>query len=119
MDKTMKIRTGIIAISLALMCASIQAQPRQHTRRGHGVTTIIVKPAAKGHGVKRTDRKDRLAMAVAHLRTNRFLTVKKYAKMTGLTHATAEAELEIFAADRCNPVVRALKGKKKIYTMLG
>lgn len=119
MDTTTKIRTGIIAISLALVCTSVQTQPRQHARRSHGVTTIIVKPAAKGHGVKRPDRKDRLAMAVAHLRTNRFLTVKKYAKMTGLTYATAEAELEAFSADRRNPVVRALKGKKKIYTMLG
>lgn len=55
-------------------------------------------------------------MAVAYLEHNQYLSVKKYAKMTGLSKDMAEAELDAFACDKRNPVTLVISGKKKLYT---
>lgn len=54
-------------------------------------------------------------MAMAYLKEHEYLTVKRYAKMTELSKAAAEAELDAFAADQDRPIETAIRGKKKVY----
>ncbi len=56
-------------------------------------------------------------MATAYLEHNQYLSVKKYAKMTGLTKAMARAELDAFACDERNPITPVILNRKKlVYT---
>lgn len=55
-------------------------------------------------------------MAMAYLKTNKYLTIKQYAKMTQFSRAAAEAELDAFAMDKKNSIQLVIRGKKKIYT---
>lgn len=115
----MKIRTGLVAVSIALLGTTAMAQPRHYHRYGHGVRTVVVKPAATAHVVNRMDKNDRLAMAVAYIKDKGTITARKYAKITGLARTTAEAELEVFANDKRCPVVRAASSRKSVYTLRG
>lgn len=54
-------------------------------------------------------------MAVAYLKTNKYLTIKQYVKMTQLNKAAAEAELDAFAMDKKKPIQLVIRGKKKVY----
>ena len=54
-------------------------------------------------------------MAMAYLDNHGYLTVKKYAQMTGLPKTAAEAELDAFAADKDNPVTAVIRDGKKVY----
>ena len=63
----------------------------------------------------RFNQKERLAMAVAYLKTHEFLTIKQYAKMTQLSKTSAEAELDAFAMDKKKPIQLVIRGKKKVY----
>ena len=65
----------------------------------------------------RFSKKDRLEMAIAYLKNNKALSISKYSKMTGLTSATAEAELDAFSACRNNRIAMVMNGKKKMYVL--
>ena len=54
-------------------------------------------------------------MAIAYLETHKHLGIRQYAKMTGLSMAAAEAELDAFAMDKKKPVQLIIRGKKKVY----
>ena len=56
-------------------------------------------------------------MAMAYLKNHDYLTVQKYAKMTELSKATAQAELDAFATDKDKPIEAAAKGRKKVYIL--
>ena len=56
-------------------------------------------------------------MALAYLKNNKSLSISKYSKITGLTNATAEAELDAFAVNKQNPIKMILNGKKKLYVV--
>ena len=56
-------------------------------------------------------------MAVAYLNDNKYLSIKKYAGMTGLTKKMAEAELDAFSNAREKTIVMVLADKKKLYPL--
>ena len=56
-------------------------------------------------------------MALAYLKKHKQLTSNKYAKLTGLTKAMAEAELNAFASDKRKPIARIVKGRKSVYVL--
>ena len=82
------------------------------------VVTIVNRPAVTTHISNRLSKKDRLDMALAYLKNNKSLSISKYSKMTGLTKATAEAELDAFAFSNSSPIKIIMNGKKKLYVAL-
>lgn len=54
---------------------------------------------------------------MAYLKNHEYLTVNKYAKMTGLLKVAAKAELDAFATDKDRPIEAVTRGKKKVYTL--
>lgn len=100
-----------------LTCCSANAQRYyRHHHHPHYVVTVVAKPAATVRVSNRLNQKERLQMAVAYLEHNQYLSVKKYAKMTGLSKEMAEAELDAFACDKRNPVTLVISDRKKLYT---
>ncbi len=81
------------------------------------VVTVVNRPAVTTHVSNRLSKKDRLEMALAYLKNNKQLTISKYCKMTGLTKATAEAELDAFTLSKGNPIKMVTNGKKKLYVV--
>ena len=58
----------------------------------------------------------RLHMALTYLQNNRYLTIKHYARMTGLSKQMAEAELDSFCS-RANGMLRCQTASgKKVYS---
>lgn len=104
-----------VAGLMALVSLTATAQPHlRHHYVHHRPHTTVVNVHTSNNQLQRSDRFD---MAMAYLKNNRVLTAKKYAKLTGLTHATAEAELDVFASDRKTPIRLIVDGKKKRYTL--
>lgn len=85
----------------------VRVRPRVHVV--HAAPRVVV-------NVRATTRlADRRAVALAYLNDHDHLTVRRYARMTGLSRAQAEAELDGFAADPLCPLVRKSTGRKKMY----
>lgn len=78
--------------------------------------TARIRPVVTARIVHRLDQKERLRIVLAYLDDNRYITARKYACITGLDKAVAEAELNAFAADGRNPVTAVAAGKKRLYT---
>jgi len=115
MCTTRKWKTGILLIAMILVCGVANAQHWHRHYRPNRVVTVVVQPDVISHVSNRFNQKERLAMAVAYLRTNKYLTIKQYAKMTHLNMASAEAELDAFAIDKKKPIQLVIRGKKKVY----
>ena len=119
MEKTMctigKWKTAILVIAMALVCGSTNAQHGRWHYRPVRVVTVVAQPNVPSHVSNRFNQKERLAMAMAYLKTHKYLTIKQYAKMTQLSKASAEAELDAFAVDKKKPIQLVIRGKKKMY----
>ena len=115
-------KATLIAITMLISTTAFA----QHRHYGHvhpytyrpAVVTVVNRPAVTTHISNRLSKKDRLDMALAYLKNNKSLSISKYSKMTGLTKATAEAELDAFAFSNGNPIKMVMKGKKKLYVTL-
>lgn len=119
MTPTIKMKRCLLIATLALVCGTVAAQRRHYFHPTHRVTTITVRPAVTVSLNQRVSQKERLQMAVAYLNNNPYLSIKQYARMTGLTKDIAEAELDAFAYDRAKPIIRVAVSKKKLYTLKG
>lgn len=114
---------GFVAVALFLMLGPANAQryfrTHFHTHYLHFPHTITVvnRPATTVRISNRFNQEERLQMAVAYLSSNANLSIKKYAKMTGLSKDMAEAELDAFAYDDQNPIKLDGMSKKKMYTI--
>ncbi len=123
MDSNMNInKATLIAITLLLSTTAFA----QHRHHGHvrpyiyrpAVVRVANRPAVTTtHVCNRLCKKDRLDIALAYLHNNKSLSISKYSKMTGLTKATAEAELDAFATSKSNPIKMVMNGKKKLYVV--
>ena len=118
----MKIKKVTLIAMMALVGTTAFAQHRHYSRvRPYtyrpAVVTVVNRPAVTTHISNRLSKKDRLDMALAYLKNNKSLSISKYSKMTGLTNATAEAELDAFANSKNNPIKMVLNGKKKFYVV--
>ncbi len=115
-------KATLIAITMLISTTAFA----QHRHYGHvhpytyrpAVVTIVNRPAVTTHISNRLSKKDRLDMALAYLKNNKSLSISKYSKMTGLTKATAEAELDAFAFSNSSPIKIIMNGKKKLYVAL-
>lgn len=112
---TGKWKTAILVIAVALVCGTANAQHWRQHYHPHRVATVVVRPGITSHVSNRFNQKERLAMAVAYLQTHKHLTINQYAKMTQLSSASAEAELDAFAMDKKKPIQLVTRGKKKVY----
>ena len=108
-------KAGILAIAMILVCGSANAQHWHRYYRPNRVVTVVVQPDVVSHVSNRFNQKERLAMAIAYLETHEHLTIRQYAKMTHLSMASAEAELDAFAIDKKKPIRLVIRGKKKMY----
>lgn len=124
MKTMMNIKKAMLVAMMALVGTTAFAQHRHYGRVHHYggycrpvVVTVVNRPAVTTHMSNRLSKKDRLDMALAYLKNNNSLSISKYSKMTGLSNATAEAELDAFAASKQNPIKMVLNGKKKLYVV--
>ncbi len=113
---------ALLLIGLTMACSAACAQRRHYGYYGPYyyrpvVTTVVTRPAVTTHISNRLSKKDRLEMALAYLKENKALSVSKYSKMTGLTKAVAEAELDAFAVNKGNPIIMVRDGNKKLYVI--
>ncbi len=111
---------GILALCLALVCSCASAHHGHrppHVPPRPAITTIVVKPGPAKHVHNRSTQNERFQMALAYLKKHKQLTSNKYAKLTGLTKAMAEAELNAFASDKRKPIARIVKGRKSVYVL--
>ena len=105
-------------ILLSLVCFSSRAhRPHRHHRSHRHHPVVVVTPPAKPVVTNKITTRDRVNMAIAYLNKNKKMSVTAYSKMTGLTKATAEAELDAFALDKNIPIGIAITGKKKVYVL--
>lgn len=119
MNPIFKKTTALLVIVLLLACVTANAQGHYRHHHFHcspRVITVVAKPSATVRINNRFNQKERLRMAIAYLARNQYLSVKQYAKMTGLSKDMAEAELDAFACDDKNPVELVVTEKKKLYT---
>lgn len=112
---------GLMVVITVLGWGSANAQRhnRHHCYRCHypqRVVTLVARPATTIHISNRLSQKERLQMAMAYLDQNQYLSIKKYAKMTGLSKGMAEAELDAFAYDERHPIALVVVDKKKLYS---
>ena len=116
MYATIKEKVGMLILVMLLICGAVNAQHWRHYcyYPSNRVVTVVVKPDMLHYISNRFNRKERLAMAMAYLKTNKYLTIKQYAKMTQLSRAAAEAELDAFAMDKKNPITQSLVYQKII-----
>ena len=121
MNTTGKLKIAILSAFLLLACGTADAQPgrwRWHWHPRPFRTAIVVsRPAVTTHVSNRFSSRERLKMAVAYLKNNEYLTVKKYAQITNLPKAAAEAELDAFVMDRDKPIIAVTRGKKRVYVL--
>lgn len=113
-------------ILMALTLTAVSVGPiyghrhyNRHPMRHHCHTTVVrpvtVVASSMTNGLT---RKGRLDLAVAYLRNNHHISASQYARITGLDKSFAEAELNMFAKNRCNPIC-AVPGKKSLYYLKG
>lgn len=100
---------------IALSCGTADAQRWHRLSRPYRVVTVVPGPAAAVHVMNSFTQKERFGMAMVYIQNHGYITVKKYAKITGLPKASAKAELDAFAADKDKPVTAVIKDGKKAY----
>lgn len=118
MNTVKNFKICLACASLVMSLATVQAQPHRHWRHGHRVVTVVNHPATTVHTINKLSQKERFAMAMAFIDNNKYISVKQYAKMTGLKKDTAEAELDAFARDKTKPITTVIVRKKKLYTRI-
>ena len=122
MKAKMNILRAMFIAVVALFSSSAFAQHRYyHKGQFHSNRSarkvIVVRPATVVNITYRLSKQDRLNMALAYIRAHNALSISQYSKITGLKIATAEAELDAFAASHSNPIKMVLNGKKKLYVV--
>ncbi len=113
----METRIRNIATALAL-CVAVSAQATPHHCYARQSPRIAAEVIATAHPrvVNHLTQSERLKIALVYLDSHKFITAKHYAKMTQLSKAMAEAELNTFAHDKHSGIVLVVSGKKKRYT---
>ena len=115
-------------MSALLILSAVQSQARRPHRYGragmhHGYYSAAIFHPVRSVRVERTttisrtNRQERKLLAVAYIKNNGYLTVRKYCSITRLGKQFAQAELDSFALDRKDPIVRTVNGKKVVYTL--
>lgn len=116
MKSTEKLKTAIITVAIILSCGTANAQrPRHRHHHPYQVVKMVPSPAVTIRISNHFTQKERFKIAMAYLEHHKHLNVRKYAKMTGLTKAAAQAELDAFVADPDTPITAVTRNKKRLY----
>lgn len=115
MKQTSGIRICVAAMALALICGQVTARPHRRCARPAGKVVVVSRPAVIVKAGNSLTRKERFAKAMAYLGRHKYISIRRYAKMTGLSMRAAEAELDAFAKGARSPLRVIVKGKKKLY----
>lgn len=109
----------VSSLIFACGCGTASGQRWRHHRHHPRicVATVAVKPSVVVCTTSGIDRGERLAMAMAWLKSNKYLNARQYSKMTGLSKSAAEVELDAFSRDKDCPIVAIRKGKKRLYAL--
>lgn len=111
--------TALMAMLLCLP-ASGHRRPGCHHRLWTPRPMVVVRtvPTTATRVSNHLTQNQRLHMALAYLQNNRYLTIKHYARMTGLSKQMAEAELDSFCP-RANGMLRCQTASgKKVYSKI-
>ena len=107
--------------ALLLTCGNFGADARRAHRHIHPVPcrTVIISavPPVTVRVHNHFNREERLQMALVYLRGHDYLTVGRYARMTGLERKIAKAGLEAFAHERHNPLCAVQKNSRRVYVL--
>lgn len=123
MKTIMNIKKVSLVVLMIIVTIAVSAHPRHSRRVSHigyrrpAVVRVVTTPAVTKHVSNRFSKNDRLDMVLAYLNNHKALSISKYRKMTGLTKATAEAELDAFAVSKNNPIKMIVSGKQKLYVI--
>ena len=122
--RTVLLTAALAAIFMLSGPASAEARGPYRHRGWHHINYVAATvPSYRTVRVERTStiiktsRPERKLMALAYIQNNGYLTVSKYCGFTGLDSKFAEAELDSFTLDRKDPLFRAKKGNKVVYTL--
>lgn len=122
----MTMKKKIITMMLMVLCGIAATEAMPHRGLHHPViinprpvhvTKVVTRPVVVSRTTNRLSQTDRLEMTIAYIKSHGSINAKQYSKITGLGKATAEAELDAFAARRSNPIVIHFNGKKKTYIL--
>jgi len=100
----------ILTVALACSCAS--ARHHKHPVPHKPVAVVVAPPPAPAHIT--SAQQQRLDMVLGYLNKHKHITARQYGKMTGLSEAVADMELDSFARD-LRSIKVVVKGKKKLY----
>ena len=117
MRQTGMLKIAIIVTAVLLSCGTAEARYRHRHIRSYRAVTVVARPDVTVHTDNRFTQRERLRMAMAYMENHCYLTVRRYAKMTGLPKAVAKAELDAFAADRETPIEAVKKGKRTVFVL--
>jgi len=115
MKTTGKLNKGLIIAIMAMTFATSSAGTRPMRHRIINSPIVVKRPVARPKVVNHFGQRDRLSMALAYIDNNRSISAKTYARITGLSKAAAEAELDAFAHDRNTRIAALVDGNKKVY----
>ena len=75
MYTTIKEKVGMLILVMLLICGAVNAQHWRHYcyYPSNRIVTVVVKPDMLHYISNRFNRKERLAMAMAYLKTNKYL----------------------------------------------
>jgi len=115
MNTAKNLRKALLTVLLAMTISSADAHRKVVRHRVPHSKTIVVKPVVIKKADCYTSRNARLAAVWAYLDNHKSITIRKYAKLTGLSRGVAEAELDAFSRDRNTHIVALVSGNKKVY----
>lgn len=102
--------------ALILACETSGAQRLHHHKHPHKTVTVVTRTPRVIRIHAPANPTERLFMAMAYLDTHKYLTARRYAKMTKQSVKAARAELNSFARSNGNPICGIVRKNKKVYT---
>lgn len=115
MNTTDNVKKALFVALLAMTISTADAHKRPVRRCTVHTTVIAPRTVVVKNTTNSFNRNDRLKLALAYIDSNCGITAKQYAKLTGLSKSTAEAELNSFATGAMSPLTIMTSGKKCVY----
>lgn len=106
---------ALIAVRI-FTCETSGAQRLHHAKHPHKTVAVVCRPPQIIKVHTPANPTDRLFMAMAYLGKHKYLTARRYAKMTKLSAQSARAELNSFARSNGNPIRSIVRRNTKVYT---
>lgn len=104
-------------MAVVFLSGTCVMEARRLPRRSHRLPRVIVRTVPPATAVSHSyiGQEKRLAVAMSYLEANGYLTLNRYAKITGLSKNAARTELEVFVSDRNIPIKAIVICEKRVY----